>query len=203
MHIYLDMIKNLYYKTLQTLYYITSDEKVKRIINSINDNQIESKMWLIEKLKEHLEMFSHSPKICVAAGWYGLTAHLLTLYTKEKIVSFDIDPECEILGNKLYNSHNDIKFITKDINDFDPKEFDVVICTSCEHITDEELNRFLNKRKSNSLVVLHSNNYYQIGEHINCKDSLQHFEKSVNLNILNSYEKRIENKFDRYMIIGA
>ena len=203
MYIYLEMIKNLYYKTLQTLYYITSDEKVKRIINSINDNQIESKMWLVEKLKEHLDMFSDSPKICVAAGWYGLTAHLLTLYTKEKIVSFDIDPECKIIGNKLYNSHNDIKFITKDINDFDPKEFDIIICTSCEHITDDELNRFLDKRKSNSLVVLHSNNYYEIEEHINCKDSLQDFEKSVNLNILNSYEKRIENKFDRYMIIGA
>jgi len=200
MHIYLDMIKNLYYKTLQTLYYITSDEKVKRIINSINDNQIESKMWLVEKLKEHLDMFPDSPKICVAAGWYGLTAHLMRNYTDNKIVSFDIDPECEKIGNLLYDN---IQFKTEDINQFNPKEFDIIICTSCEHITDEELNKFLDKRKSDSLVVLHSNNYYQIGEHTNCKDSLQHFEKSVNLNILNSYEKRIENKFDRYMIIGA
>ena len=31
------MIKNLYYKTLNTLHYITSDKKVKRIIESIND----------------------------------------------------------------------------------------------------------------------------------------------------------------------
>ena len=194
------MIKNVYYKTLNTLHYITSDKKVKRIIESINDSQIESKTWLVENLKEHLDLFSSNPKICVAAGWYGLTAHLLRDYTDNKIVSFDIDPECEKIGNLLYDN---IHFKTEDINDFDPKKFDIIICTSCEHITDDELNRFLDKRKSNSLVVLHSNNYYEIEEHINCKDSLQDFEKSVNLNILNSYEKRIENKFDRYMIIGA
>jgi len=194
------MIKNLYYNTLQTIDYITSDEKVKQIINSVNDNQIESKTWLVEKLKEHLDMFSKNVNICVAAGWYGLTAHLLRKYTNGKLVSFDIDPECEIIGRKMYS---DIKFITSDIQDFDPKEYDIIICTSCEHISDDILNRFINKRKTNSIVILQSNNYYEVDEHINCKDTLHDFEKSINLNILNSYEKRIENKFDRYMIIGA
>src|SRR5210317_1285711 len=97
------MIKNLYYNTLQTIDYITSDEKVKQIINSVNDNQIESKTWLVEKLKDYLDMFSDSPRICVAAGWYGLTAHLLKKYVDKKIVSFDIDPECEIIGEKMYS----------------------------------------------------------------------------------------------------
>lgn len=194
------MIKNLYYNTLQTIDYITSDRKVKQIINSVNDNQIESKTWLVEKLKEHLDMFSNDVNICVAAGWYGLTAHLLREHTNGKLVSFDIDPECEIIGNHLYDN---IKFVTEDINNFNPEKFDIIICTSCEHITDNELNNFLNKRKLNAIVVLQSNDYYEIKDHINCKNSLEDFEKSVNLRILNSYEKQIENKFNRYMIIGA
>lgn len=194
------MIKNLYYNTLQTIDYITSDEKVKQIINSVNDNQIKSKTWLVEKLKDYLDMFSDSPRICVAAGWYGLTAHLLKKYVDKKIVSFDIDPECETIGKQLYSG---IKFITSDIQDFNPKEYDIIICTSCEHITDKVLNDFLNKRKTNTIVVLQSNNYYEIQDHINCKNTLQDFEKSVNLRILNSYEKQIENKFNRYMIIGV
>ena len=47
------------------------------------------------------------------------------------------------------------------------------MCTSCEHISDETLNKFLRTRKEQSLVVLQSNNYFGLDEHINCKNSLK------------------------------
>jgi len=39
-------------------------------------------------------------------------------------------------------------------------------------------------------------------EHINCKKSLEEFENSVKIRVLNSSEKEINNKFNRYMLIG-
>ena len=50
--------------------------------------------------------------------------------------------------------------------------------------------------------MLQSNNYFGIDEHVNCKESLEEFKKSVRIRVLNSLEKRINDKFDRYMLIG-
>jgi len=37
---------------------------------------------------------------------------------------------------------------------------------------------------------------------MNCKKNLEDFKKSVRIRVLNSLEKRINDKFDRYMLIG-
>ena len=58
---------------------------IKDVINSVNDNQIKNKLWLIEKLTPYLNMYT-SPKITIAAGWHGLLAHLLD--DKNNITSF-------------------------------------------------------------------------------------------------------------------
>ena len=59
-----------------------------------------------------------------------------------------------------------------------------VICTSCEHISDETLNKFLRTKKEQSLVVLQSNNYFGLKEHINCKNSLKEFTDSLSYTVL-------------------
>ncbi len=186
-----------YSDVLNTIDRFTEDDLTKSIINSVNENQIKSKTWLIDKLKPHLEMFDN-PKICVAAGWYGLSAQLLSTYTTERVISFDIDPMCKDIGKKMFSN---VKFETADISEYDISNFDIIVCTSCEHITDEVLNSFIKKKKTASLMVLQSNNYFDIKEHINCKNSIEEFKKSVNLNVLDDYIMSL-NKFDRYMIIG-
>ena len=53
------------------------------------------------------------------------------------------------------------------------------------------------------LVCLQSNNYYEVDSHINCKDTLEDFIKSLPLkNIMYSGEKRYKNEYDRFMVIG-
>ena len=69
---------------------ITNDRQVKSIINSVNNNQEQSKNWLIDKSKEYFSFFDN-PKICVAAGWYGNLANKLKDFTNEKVMSFDKD----------------------------------------------------------------------------------------------------------------
>ncbi len=188
-----------YNRILSVIDSLVKDKQAKSIINSLDKTQIESKTWLVEKLKPFLHLYEN-PKICVAAGWYGLTANLLSDFTKEKVLSFDKDEKCREYGYKMYG--NNIQLKTEDIKDFDNSKYDVVICTSCEHISDKLLNDFLRKRKSGSIVVLQSNNMFNSDDHINCKNNLEEFASSLDINIAEKHEKKF-NEYTRYMVIGS
>ena len=179
---------------------ITNDRQVKSIINSVNNNQEQSKNWLIDKSKEYFDFFDN-PKICVAAGWYGHLANKLINHTNEKVLSFDKDPNTKFIGSKLYN---DVWFKVVSIEEFDKfKNFDIVICTSCEHLEKNVINDMIKKCKQGALIILQSNNYFDIDEHINCHKNITEFEKSLNLKKV-LYKGTLQlNKFDRYMVIGT
>jgi len=173
---------------------------IKDVINSVNDNQIKNKLWLIDKLKPYLDIYTN-PKISIAAGWHGLLAHLLD--DKDNITSFDIDNTCK--KTKLFDNVN---YKTNDIVKQDPKESDILICTSCEHIIDDNVMTWIKRKKENSIVVLQSNDYFQIEDHINCKKSLSDFKKSllkkaknkkIDLRVINSYELEMP-KYTRFML---
>ena len=191
---------------LKAISKITDNADIKSIINSVNSNQNMSKEWLVDNISQRLDFVVENPRVCVAAGWYGMLADKMRDFTNNKVVSFDVDPKCAQYGKIMYP---EVSFKTADINDFHAGQYDVLMCTSCEHISDETLNKFLRTRKEQSLVVLQSNNYFGLEEHINCKNSLKEFIDSLTyavpsakINILNSSEKRINDKFDRYMVIG-
>ena len=126
---------------------ITNDRQVKSIINSVNNNQEQSKNWLIDKSKEYFDFFDN-PKMCVAAGWYGHLANKLINYTNEKVLSFDKDPNTKFIGSKLYN---DVWFKVVSIEEFDKfKNFvnapiipDIWLCCPCT-------------KKASSLLLLSS-----------------------------------------------
>ena len=171
---------------------------VKTIVNSINDNQVQSKEWLIENCFEYFDMFDDA-KTLIAAGWYGLLGDML--YRGEycsDITIYDMDPKCREFGKKMYPH---LKHITRRIKNIDAYGYHQIICTACEHVDDNELNEFLNKKSPGSLVILQSNNYFGIPGHINCKTSLAEFQSSVNFNIIKSFELKTE-KYNRFMIVG-
>ena len=71
---------------------------------------------------------------------------------------------------------------------------------SCEHISDELINKLISKEED-AFVILQSNNYFELDEHINCKKSLLDFKNSIKLKI--DYEGvKSFLKYDRYMLIG-
>ena len=182
---------------------VTKDKLVKDIINSLNENQEKSKDWLIEKSKQYFTFFNN-PSVVVAAGWYGHLANKINdnIYTTGEIVSFDKDPQCKKIGQKLYKDVKDVTFATAEIEYFNFKNYDIVICTSCEHLEQYIIDDFLKRRKKGSLVILQSNNYFSIKEHINCHNSVIEFEKTLKLEKI-LYRGTLKlNKFDRYMVIG-
>lgn len=189
-------------KILKTIDNLNSDPIIKSIINSVNKDQIENKKWLIEKLTPYLHLYE-KPKILVVAGWYGLLADMLSKQLDDNVYTSDKDSNCAKIGIKMFNDK--VKYITKDIANYKEhhlQEYDVLICTSCEHIDDLLINSFISKKRKDSLVVLQSNNYIGLNEHINCKKSLQDFKNSINITVQYEGTKSFE-KYDRYMIIGT
>ena len=173
---------------------------IRDVINSVNDNQIRNKLWLIEKLKPYLDIYT-TPKITIAAGWHGLLAHLLD--DKDNVMSFDINDICK--ETKLFDNVN---YKTNDITKQDPTDSDILICTSCEHITDNNIVTWLKRKKQDSLAIIQSNNYFEIEDHINCKENLDKFKfdiltqaekKKMNIQVINSYELEMP-KYTRYML---
>lgn len=183
---------------LQVIDGVTSDKQVKSIINSINDNQEKSKNWLIEKSIEYFTYFD-SPKVCIAAGWYGSLANKLKTYLNNGVITFDKDPQCKAIGQKLYKN---VTFATAEIEYFNFKTYDIVICTSCEHLKQNVINDMLEKIRKGALVILQSNNYFAIEDHINCYNSVEEFQQTLQLEkILYKGTLKLEN-CDRYMVVG-
>jgi hypothetical protein len=177
---------------------VGSIKQVKSIINSINDNQEQSKNWLVEKSIEYFTFFD-KPKICIAAGWYGSLADKLKAHIDNGVLSFDKDSQCKAIGQKLYKG---VTFATAEIEYFNFRTYDIVICTSCEHLEQKVINDMLERIKKGALVILQSNNYTQIEGHINCHNSVDEFEQTLKFDkILYKGSLKLD-KYDRYMVVG-
>jgi len=77
---------------------------------------------------------------------------------------------------------------------------DIIINTSCEHI--EKFTEWFNAIPRDKLVVLQSNNYFEIDDHVNCVKDITEFKQQAPLsNIIYEGELELE-KYTRFMLIG-
>ena len=184
---------------------------ISNIANSINDNQVKNKEWLVSHVVSYINN-SHSnqqgvrdkfklkntPSVLILAGWFGLGGWLLTEQTPCDVTVVDKDPECAKIGKALYPN---LLHKTADLNNFEVSGYDIIICTSCEHITDDEINGVLRKKDKSTVVFLQSNNYNEIDEHINCKKSVDDFANGLKLSTSKKYTLSLD-KYERFMVIG-
>jgi len=75
------------------------------------------------------------------------------------------------------------------------------VCTSCEHINQDDINLYIKKMKPGSLKILQSNNYVKIKEHINCRNNLDDFVKDYKPQRLLFKGKLKLEEYERYMVI--
>jgi hypothetical protein len=180
--------------------------------------QIKSKMWLIEHLPDNLGL------VFICAGWYGTLASFMfdkVRHKFDKIRSFDIDPSCYkvadtinkpwvIDGWQFKASTLDIKIMqyptehtayrsngTSQTLIEDPN---TIINTSCEHI--DNFDAWYSNIPEGKIVVLQTNNFFEVNEHINCSESLEEFSNQTPMHtVFYSGELTLE-KYTRYMRIG-
>ena len=173
-----------------------------RTMDAFWSGQLKSKEWLITNLRKNVNKFV---SIDIHGGWVGVLASMLfqsDIYITN-IRSVDIDPTCETIAtmmNKKEEMAGKFRAVTSDMCAI-RSDADVVINTSCEHITQEQYELWLSGMPHNSLLVLQSNNY-DIPEHIRIARNLEEFKLQSGLeNILFAGELELP-LYKRFMIIG-
>jgi hypothetical protein len=172
-----------------------------RTMDAFWSGQLRSKEWLIDCLDEHVHAGS---SIDIHGGWVGVLASMIfqSNIPVTTIRSIDIDPACESIAtmmNKKEEIAGCFRAVTADMCAI-RSDADVVINTSCEHITQEQYDLWLSGMPYNSLLVLQSNNY-DIPEHIRIAKDLEEFKQQCGINILWAGEIELP-RYKRFMVIG-
>ena len=172
-----------------------------RTMDAFWSGQLKSKEWLIKNVRKNVNSWV---TVDIYGGWVGVLASMMfqsDIYIKN-IRSIDIDPGCESIArnmNKLEEISGKFQAITGDMCDI-PSSADVVINTSCEHIAQDQYEKWLSGISENSLLVLQSNNY-DIPEHVRIADTLDDFKNQSKINVI--WEGELElPMYRRFMIIG-
>jgi hypothetical protein len=173
-----------------------------RTMDAFWQGQLKSKEWLITNLRKNVNKVV---SIDIHGGWVGLLASMLfqsDIYVTS-IRSIDIDPSCEPIANMM-NKKEEIagmfRAVTADMCTI-RSDTDVVINTSCEHITQDQYDLWLSGMPYNSLLVLQSNDY-DIPEHVRTASSLEEFKQQCHLNVLWAGQLELP-LYTRFMVIGT
>jgi len=172
-----------------------------RTMDAFWSGQLKSKEWLISNLRKNVKKVV---TIDIHGGWVGVLASMLfqsDIYVT-KIRSVDIDPACEpiaIMMNKKEEMAGMFRAVTSDMCEI-RSDADVVINTSCEHITQDQYELWLSGMPCNSLLVLQSNNY-DIPEHVRTAQSLEEFKSQCGINVVWAGELVLP-MYTRWMVMG-
>jgi hypothetical protein len=201
----------------------TIEENDEYSKDAISVGQIKSKQWVIEQLE-----LAGVPlgTVFLCAGWYGLLATMIfeSSLSVEKIRSFDIDESCADIADTINRTYvNDqwrFKAITADMHNvnYHTHEWsvwsiknnrmsytitdspDTIINTSCEHIVN--FDDWFNSIPNGKLVILQSNDFFEVDDHVNCSHNLQEFSLSAPMTTV-LYEGELDlPKYKRFMKIG-
>ena len=183
---------------------IRNSEDKYRTLESFWKGQVNSKVWLATELYSVISKTKQN-SIVIYGGWNGVLASILfnSRLPLNIITSVDIDPVCEDIANtvnKRQEMQGKFSAVTADMCEYTTNA-DVVINTSCEHITQEQYEQWLNNQPDDALIVLQSNNYFKHEEHVRCSTDLDDFIKMSNIQVLYSGELETP-KYNRYMVIG-
>jgi hypothetical protein len=196
-------------------------EQVNYDDDCFSRGQLASKMWLIHELKK-LDLDLGTVFLC--AGWYGTLAVMMfeSNLKINKVRSFDIDPSCVKIAerfNKPWEMDSwkfkagiaDILSLNYNKTTYDVFKPDgttvtlvdipnTIINTSCEHIGN--FNQWYESIPDGTLVILQTNDYFDIEDHVNCSSSLIDFtDKTPMRDCL--YEGELElPKYRRFLRIG-
>ena len=182
---------------------VRNSEDKYRTLESFWKGQLNSKVWLVENLlKTQNKKWN---EISIHGGWNGVLASLIfnSNIQVNRIISIDIDPACKEIAstvNKRQQMQGRFVCRTSDMCNW-IHDSEVVINTSCEHLTQVQYEVWLGKQPEHSLIVLQSNNFFDHEEHIRCAKDIREFIEQSKIKPLLIDELETE-KYKRFMIIG-
>jgi hypothetical protein len=126
--------------------------------DAFSHGQVKSKLWLCEKLEEHIP---DNATVAILGGWYNILGFLLLSRNQNKfssILNIDIDSSAIEIAGKINQSwmigHGaKIRNIVNDVNTYNYQGFNVVINCSPEHIDSDD---WFNNITNGTLVCIQS-----------------------------------------------
>ena len=182
---------------------IRNSEDKYRTLESFWKGQVNSKVWVAEQLPNFVPV--NPLTIIIYGGWNGVLSSILfnSKLNIEHITSIDIDPTCEEIArtvNKRQEIEGRFEAVTHDMCKY-VAGADVVINTSCEHITQEQYEEWLENQPDDAVFVLQSNDYFEHEEHIRCSIDIDDFTKMSKIKPY--WRGSLDTlKYKRFMIIG-
>lgn len=177
-------------------------------IQSMSENQVSAKSWMIERLMVHPISSKKEKEIWVLGSWYGtIIIHLLLNKIPDinKINLVDYDEEALYICRRMFKDYRGLNILEThhyDINFDWPKiQGDLVINTSCEHMWPMKDYDF-----GDAVCAFQSNNFMEEPAHINCVNSEDELVEQSGLSQID-YKGTIPfHKYDdhhkRFMVIG-
>jgi hypothetical protein len=194
--------------------------------DAFSRSQMRSKIWLITELAKIRTSWRD---VAVFAGWFGqLTMIFRQQLTYHSMRIVELDAEACRASDYVFNLANltehKIKAVCADINgltlhkngyEWPVENFkestsytekflpDLIINTSAEHMTEEWYHQLRFKQiASDPIVVIQSNNLFDIAEHVNCVHSVDHMMKKYPMReVLFAGELQLKG-YKRVMLIG-
>jgi hypothetical protein len=185
----------------------------KRVLDSMNESQLVSKMWLVEELSN---LNVKPVNISLLAGWFAqYIVPLLydNIESIEWIENFEMDRDIKQVAYKFntrYKKDNKYKISIRNVMfgnliSLSSPTFDTVINCSCEHMYPMSKFKKLKNTGVNddALYILQSSNDTQYDDHINCVNDADELADQANLaEILYAGERLLPNGMTRFMVIG-
>ena len=190
------------------------DGDVVHFLDSLSDNQWESKKWLLDRLTDYTK---HVSKVQLLGGWFAHPMCTLLTSAYENLVWIentdkDVDALhiCRILNEDM---ECDIITTESDVLNPGPRDWDtdLVINTSSEHMPPLPIiiaNRKFRRMKDDSskpptMFAIQSNNMFHVKDHINCVKDEHELEKISELSqVLYKGSLDMPNGYKRFMVIG-
>lgn len=173
------------------------DNKEVNYIDALSQFQVESKIWLIDELSK-LKDYENALFI---GGWLGISSLWLSQTKKVRAVTnLDLDESAIKFSDKLNAYNQNYKTgIVSNIDEHDLSEYDLIINTSSEHMSDE----WYKKVPTGCTVAIQTNDFHEIEEHINTVNDLAELQEKYPMSELYYAGVRDCDRYNRFMLIGV
>jgi hypothetical protein len=180
------------------------------LLHCFSTSQRISKEWLIEQLNRHTPN-SYTKRyidVAILGSWYGYLSHLLKEHFKCKLITeircYDVDDTAKKIGRMMFSDDKNLRFMTRNIDDvdFSQQGFDIIINTSCEHMQDDVINRWLDSTRKDVICVLQSTDKPDT-DHINCSKDTHDFVNRFKHHFSEcSVSEYCFENYSRFLIVG-
>ena len=178
-----------------------------RLAIAFNEDQIESKMWLLERVSETLDFAGR--RVVILGAWYGVLAMLMERLISDvpaEVQCIDIDePACDVATRLLSVLSPDTEVRHADMMQLDYRALSagrdtIFVNTSGEHLID--FPGWRRRVPAGARLVLQSNDHRGCPEHVSCVPDLDAFEREARLSRIDYRGKLALKRFHRFMLIG-